>query len=109
MRASANIVAAPGGPVFIEGCSTNAKRVAVANGYGSREKDLAGARKTLTADKSAMTASMLRDIEGVRASRRPHRRRPDRARRKAGIETPTLARVLTGLKAYENRKAREAA
>ncbi len=111
MRASiGDIVAAPGGPVFIEGLLDECQAVAVANGYGSREKVLAGARKTLTAEKSPMTASMLRDIEGGARIEADHIVGDLIARgRKAGIETPILARVLTGLKAYENRKAREAA
>ncbi|SFK85930.1 2-dehydropantoate 2-reductase [Methylorubrum salsuginis] len=111
MRASiGDIVAAPGGPAFVEGLLDECQAVAVANGYGSREKVLAGARKTLTAEKSPMTASMLRDIEGGARIEADHIVGDLIARgRKAGIETPILARVLTGLKAYENRKAREAA
>ena len=59
-----DIVAAPGGPAFIEALHDECQAVAVANGYGAREKGFAGARKMLTAEGSAMTASMLRDIEG---------------------------------------------
>jgi 2-dehydropantoate 2-reductase len=111
MRASiGDIVAAPGGRAFIEGLLDECQAVAAANGYGSREKVLAGARKTLTAEKSPMTASMLRDIEGGARIEADHIVGDLIERgRKAGIETPILARVLTGLKAYENRKAREAA
>ncbi|WP_342149683.1 2-dehydropantoate 2-reductase [Methylorubrum sp. SB2] len=111
MRAGiGDIVAAPGGPAFIEGLLDECQAVAAANGYGSREKVLAGARKTLTAQGSPMTASMLRDIEGGARIEADHIVGDLIERgRKAGIETPILARVLTGLKAYENRKAREAA
>ena len=71
---------------------------------------LAGARKILTAENSPMTASMLRDIEGGARIEADHIVGDLIERgRKAGVETPILARVLTGLKAYENRKAREAA
>lgn len=111
MRSSiGDIVAAPGGAAFIEGLLDECQAVASANGYGSREKVLAGARKILTAENSPMTASMLRDIEGGARIEADHIV-GDLIERghKAGVETPILARVLTGLKAYENRKAREAA
>lgn len=111
MRAAiGDIVAAPGGPVFIEGLLDECQAVAEANGHGSREKVLAGARKILTAEGSPMTASMLRDIEGGARIEADHIVGDLIERgRKAGVETPILARVLTGLKAYESRKAREAA
>ncbi|MFY9293994.1 MAG: 2-dehydropantoate 2-reductase [Methylorubrum rhodinum] len=111
MRSSiGDIVAAPGGAAFIEGLLDECQAVAAANGYGSREKVLAGARKILTAENSPMTASMLRDIEGGARIEADHIVGDLIERgRKAGVETPILARVLTGLKAYENRKAREAA
>ncbi|KQT59924.1 2-dehydropantoate 2-reductase [Methylobacterium sp. Leaf456] len=111
MRASiGDVVAAPGGPAFIEGLLDECQAVATANGYGSREKVLAGARKILTAERSPMTASMLRDIEGGARIEADHIVGDLIERgRKAGIETPILARVLTGLKAYESRRAREAA
>lgn len=111
MRSSiGDIVAAPGGAAFIEGLLDECQAVASANGYGSREKVLAGARKILTAENSPMTASMLRDIEGGARIEADHIVGDLIERgRKAGVETPILARVLTGLKAYENRKAREAA
>lgn len=111
MRAAiGDIVAAPGGPAFIEGLLDECQAVAVANGYGSREKVLAGARKTLTAPGAPMTASMLRDIEAGARIEADHIIGDLIERgRKAGVETPILARVFTALKAYENRKAREAA
>lgn len=111
MRAAVgDIVAAPDGAAFIEGLLDECQAVASANGYGSRDKVLAGARKILTAQASPMTASMLRDIEGGARIEADHIVGDLIERgRKAGIETPILARVLTGLKAYENRKAREVA
>ena len=111
MRAAiGDIVAAPGGTAFIEGLLDECQAVAVANGYGSRDKVLAGARKTLTAPASPMTASMLRDIEGGARIEADHIVGDLIERgRGAGIEMPNLARVLTGLKAYETRKGREAA
>ena len=111
MRAAVgDIVAAPDGKAFLEGMLDEAQAVAAANGYGAREKVLAGARKTLTTEGSAMTASMLRDIEGGARIEADHIVGDLIARgHAAGVDTPILARVLTGLKAYENRRAREAA
>lgn len=111
MRAAiGDIVAAPGGRAFIEGLHDECQRVAEAHGNGAREKVTAGARKMLTSEGSAMTASMLRDIEGGARIEADHIVGDLIARGQAkGVETPGLARVLTHLKAYENRRAREAA
>ncbi len=111
MRAAiGDIVAAPGGKTLIEGLLNECQAVATANGHGSREKVLAGARKILTADGSAMTASMLRDIEGGARIEADHIVGDLIERGRArGVDTPVLDRVLTQLKAYENRRAREAA
>ncbi|GJE80097.1 2-dehydropantoate 2-reductase [Methylorubrum thiocyanatum] len=105
-----DIVAAPGGPAFMEALHDECQAVAVANGYGAREKVFAGARKMLTAEGSAMTASMLRDIEGNARIEADHIVGDliERGRAK-NVATPVLERVLTHLKAYEHRRAREAA
>lgn len=111
MRAAVgDIVAAPGGPAFIEALHDECQAVAVANGKGAREKVFAGARKMLTAEGSAMTASMLRDIEGNARIEADHIVGDliERGRAK-NVATPVLERVLTHLKAYEHRRAREAA
>lgn len=111
MRAAVgDIVAAPGGPAFIEALHDECQAVAVANGNGAREKVFAGARKMLTAEGSAMTASMLRDIEGNARIEADHIVGDliERGRAK-NVATPVLERVLTHLKAYEHRRAREAA
>ncbi|ACK84000.1 2-dehydropantoate 2-reductase [Methylorubrum extorquens] len=105
-----DIVAAPGGRAFIEALHDECQAVAGANGNAAREKVFAGARKMLTAEGSAMTASMLRDIEGGARIEADHIIGDLIARGQAkGVETPVLARVLTHLKAYEHRRAREAA
>ncbi|QDI81521.1 2-dehydropantoate 2-reductase [Methylorubrum populi] len=111
MRAAVgDIVAAPGGPAFIEALHDECQAVAVANGYGAREKVFAGARKMLTAEGSAMTASMLRDIEGNARIEADHIVGDLIERGRANdVATPVLERVLTHLKAYEHRRAREAA
>lgn len=57
-----------------------------------------------------MTASMLRDIEGGARIEADHIIGDLIERGRArGVETPALERVLTHLKAYEHRRAREAA
>ncbi len=105
-----DIVAAPGGPAFIEALHDECQAVAVANGYGAREKVFAGARKMLTAEGSAMTASMLRDIEGNARIEADHIVGDLIERGRANnVATPVLERVLTHLKAYEHRRARAAA
>ncbi|WP_438344707.1 2-dehydropantoate 2-reductase [Methylorubrum populi] len=111
MRAAVgDIVAAPGGPAFIEALHDECQAVAVANGNGAREKVFAGARKMLTAEGSAMTASMLRDIEGNARIEADHIVGDLIERGRANnVATPVLERVLTHLKAYEHRRAREAA
>lgn len=111
MRAAVgDIVAAPGGPAFIEALHDECQAVAVANGYGAREKVFAGARKMLTAEGSAMTASMLRDIEGNARIEADHIVGDLIERGRANdVATPVLERVLTHLKAYEHRRARAAA
>jgi 2-dehydropantoate 2-reductase len=111
MRAAlGDIVAAPGGRAFIGALHDECQAVAGANGNAAREKVFAGARKMLTAEGSTMTASMLRDIEGGARIEADHIIGDliERGRAK-GVETPVLARVLTHLKAYEHRRAREAA
>lgn len=111
MRATiGDVVAAPGGPTFVEGLLDECQTIALASGCGSREKVLAGARKTLTAERSPMTASMLRDIEAGARIEADHIIGDLIARgQKAGVETPILDRVFTHLKAYENRRNRDAA
>ena len=111
MRAAVgDIVAAQGGPAFIEALHDECQAVAVANGYGAREKVFAGARKMLTAEGSAMTASMLRDIEGNARIEADHIVGDLIERGRANnVATPVLERVLTHLKAYEHRRARAAA
>lgn len=111
MRAAiGDIVAAPEGRPFVEALLEECRAVAQAAGYPQREKVYEGARKMLTAEKSAMTASMLRDIENGARIEGDHIVGDLIARGRAfGVETPLLARVFTHLKAYENRRARETA
>lgn len=113
MRASiGDIVGAPGGRDFIVGLHEECLAVARASGQTPREKVSANARAQLTAEGSAFTASMLRDIEGKGRIECDHvigdliRRGQDTA---PNTPLPALDRAFTGLKAYELRRAREAA
>ncbi|GEP08185.1 2-dehydropantoate 2-reductase [Methylobacterium gnaphalii] len=112
MRATiGDIVAAPGGRAFLEALHDECRAVAVAAGYGPREKVFEGARKTLTTEGSPMTASMLRDIEGGARIEADHiigdliargdKAAPDSRR-------PFLQLVYTGLRSYQSRREREA-
>ena len=112
MRATiGDIVASSGGTAFVEGLIEECRKVAEASGYNPREKVLAGARKTLTTEGSAMTASMLRDIENGSRIEADHivgdliargeREAPDSGR-------PLLSLVNTHLQAYQHRRERTA-
>lgn len=110
MRATiGDIVAAPGGRAFIEALLEECRGIAEQAGHAPREKFVARTRATLTAEGSGFTASMLRDIEnGARIEADQIigdlvARAPDAAGH------PMLDRVLTHVKAYEARRAREAA
>ena len=111
MRAAlGDIVAAPGGTEFIVALHEECAAIARASGFPPREKVHAAARTQLTAPGSTFTASMLRDIENGGRIEADHvigdliRRGRDFA-----CPTPVLDRVYTNLKAYEARRAREAA
>ncbi len=112
MRATiGDIVASSGGTAFVEGLIEECRKVAEVSGYNPREKVFAGARKTLTTEGSAMTASMLRDIENGSRIEADHivgdliargeREAPDSGR-------PLLSLVNTHLQAYQHRRERTA-
>ena len=110
MRATiGDIVASPGGLPFIEALMEECRAIAEAAGYAPRPEVMANTRKTLTAGGSAFTASMLRDIEGRARIEADHIVGDLIARAPDAVAHPMLARVYTHLKAYEARRAREAA
>lgn len=105
-----DIAAAEGGRDFIAGLHDECMAIAAADGFAPREKVAAQARTMLTAEGSALTASMLRDIEGKGRIEADHIVGDLIARgRSAAPERalPHLERVFTGLKTYERRRARE--
>lgn len=113
MRAAVgDIVAAPGGAAFIAALHAECTAVAAASGFEPRGVVAERARAQLTAEGSTFTASMLRDIENGGRIEADHvvgdliargaRLAPEAA-------FPLLGQVYAGLKAYEARRAREAA
>jgi 2-dehydropantoate 2-reductase len=105
MRANiGDICASPGGTDFILGLLEECRSIGAAEGYPVREAQLNRTRKTLTAAGSALTASMLRDIE---------RNAPIEAEhivgdllRRGPVSSQHLKIAYTHLKAYEARRAR---
>jgi 2-dehydropantoate 2-reductase len=110
MRATiGDILAAPGGLAVIEALMEECRAIAEAAGYAPRPGVMENTRKTLTAEGSAFTASMLRDIEGGSRIEADHIIGDLIARAPDASAHPVLDHVYTHLKAYENRRAREAA
>lgn len=112
MRATiGDIVASAGGSAFIEALIEECRVVAEASGNAPRDKVFAGARKTLTAERSAMTASMLRDIENDARIEADHIVGDLIARGEANAPDsplPLLSLVYTHLQAYQRRRERTA-
>ncbi|WP_375462557.1 2-dehydropantoate 2-reductase [uncultured Methylobacterium sp.] len=107
-----DIVGAPGGRAFITGLHGECLAIAAASGFAPREAVAAQARATLTAEGSALTASMMRDLEGGGRIEADHIVGDLIARGQAAAPDtprPHLDRVFTALKAYERRRARERA
>lgn len=111
MRSSVgDVVAAPGGTDLLLGLLEECRAVAEASGYSPRETFLERTKAQLTAPGSPLNASMARDIEGGNRIEADHVIGDlIRRGRELGVEMPLLALALTHLKAYENRRAREAA
>lgn len=109
MRATiGDIVGAQGGQALIEALLDECHAVAQKADNAPRDKVFAGARKTLTAEGSPMTASMLRDIENGARIEADHII-GDLIARGEGLALPLLGTVFSHLKSYERRRAREAA
>ncbi|MGU3464814.1 2-dehydropantoate 2-reductase [Methylobacterium sp. C33D] len=113
MRAAVgDIVAAPEGTALIAALHAECTAVAAASGFEPRGVVAERARAQLTAAGSTFTASMLRDIENKGRIEADHVIGDLIARgRRLAPEAPfpLLTAVYTGLKAYEARRAREAA
>ena len=107
MRAAiGDICASPGGADFVLGLLEDCTSIAAAEGYPMREPQLNRARKTLTAARSTLTASMLRDIERNAPIEADHII-GDLLRRGAVLSLGNLSHLkiaYTHLKAYESRR-----
>ena len=111
MRAAiGDIVAAPGGRDLIAALHAECTAIAAASGHAPRAAVSERALAQLTAPGSTFTASMLRDIESRGRIEADHIIGDLIARGRSLLPDagfPALARVYTGLKAYEARQARE--
>ena len=110
MRATiGDIVGAPGGLAFVDALYDECIAIATANGFVPREKPVRNGRGILTAEGSAFTASMLRDIENGARIEADHIVGDLIARAPDASACPLLGQAYTHLKAYERRRAREQA
>ena len=102
-----NIVAAPGGERVTLDLLKDCLRVAEANGHAPGDAVLLRARSVLTEVGSALSASMMRDLEQGGAVEADHVIGDLLARGEAaGLELPMLRVAYAHLKAYEARRAR---
>ena len=104
MRAAVgDIVESPGGAELVLGLLGECRAVAAAEGFPPREAAVERMRGVLTAPGSAMTSSMLRDMERNGPIEADHII-GDLLRR--GSDLPLLRLAYTHLKAYETRRKR---
>ena len=109
MRAAIGDIVAAGGADLATGLLAECAAIAAAQGFAPRPEILERARAALIAPGSPMTASMLRDIENGGPVEADHVL-GDLLRRAAKPAESSLLRVAyLHLKAYEARRAREAA
>lgn len=107
MRATiGDIVGAPGGLAFLNGLYDECIAIATDAGNTPREKPVRNGRGILTAEGSAFTASMLRDIENGARIEADHIVGNLIARAKDASACPLLGQAYTHLKAYERRRER---
>ena len=109
MRASIGaIMRADDGETLVREMLEESRKVAAAAGHPPRADVLAGYARLLTERESALTASMLRDMERGGATEGEHIVGDMlRRARKLGVVTPLLRTALVNLQAYE--RARPAA
>jgi 2-dehydropantoate 2-reductase len=101
-----DIVAAPGGKQATLGLLDDGRNVAQAQGHALSEAGLQRAHSVLTEAGSALTASMLRDLEQGAPIEADHVVGDLLARGEAsGLELPMLRVAYAHLKAYEARRA----
>jgi 2-dehydropantoate 2-reductase len=112
MRAAiGDICASPGGTDFMLGVLEECRRIAAAEGHPVRDESVQRSREMLTAAGSALTASMLRDIERNGPIEADHIVGDllERGMRHGISGNDSFLKVAyTHLKAYEARRARTA-
>lgn len=107
MRATiGDIVGSPGGLAFVNALYDECIGIATDAGHTPREKPVRNGRGILTAEGSAFTASMLRDIENGARIEADHIVGNLIARAKDTAACPLLGQAYTHLKAYERRRER---
>ena len=109
MRASIGDIVAAGASDLATGLIDECAAIATAQGFAPRPATLAMARGALTAAGSTLTASMMRDMENGMPVEADHLI-GDLLRRAGAADNRALLRIAYAhLKAYEARRAREAA
>jgi len=109
MRSSIGDVIAAGGEEFVLAILEECRSIAEAAGFPPRPESLEQTRTFITAEKSPLTASMLRDIERDARIEADHIV-GDLLRRGSGVvgsDQSLLALAYLHLKAYESRSDRE--
>ena len=104
-----DIIAAPGGQKLLLDLFDEARAIATANGFAPREAVVARAQGMFTEAGSAITASMLRDLENGARIEADHVVGDLIARAKgaqSAISTLVFSTAYTHLKAYESRRDR---
>jgi 2-dehydropantoate 2-reductase len=109
MRAAVGDIVAAGAADLATGLIDECAAIATSEGFAPRPATLAMARGVLTAPGSTLTASMMRDIENGMPVEADHLI-GDLLRRAGAADDRALLRIAyANLKAYEARRAREAA
>ncbi len=108
MRASVGDIAQAGGSPLALSLLDECAAIAASHGLAPRARSTERFRAMLADPASAMTASMLRDIENGAPTEAEHVL-GDLLRRAGTVPAPLLATALAHLRAYETRRAREAA
>ena len=109
MRAAIGDIVAAGGADLATGLAAECAAIATAQGFAPRPEIVERARAALTAPGSPMTASMLRDIENGGPVEADHVLGDLLRRAAKPSDHPLLHVAYLHLKAYEARRAREAA
>jgi 2-dehydropantoate 2-reductase len=110
MRAAAGDIAAAGASDLAVSLIDECAAIAADNGFAPSEGAMARGKTMLTAPGSEFVASMLRDVERGARTEADHIVGDLLTRRRAGADPKSLLRIAYAhLKAYEARRAREAA